>query len=132
MLNLTNCYATLNRTSTSVSHKSPTCKHITNIPMEAYIPTDDDWASLDEEVTIIISRMLKRTIFTSSSSDNKNICKHLRQYNSSFAMTSFGAKKVQMHGWNPSIQIHGQIHHRIGRSLPSARSTAQASSNLFH
>lgn len=44
--------------------------------------------------------------------------KNIRQYNCLFQLTSFGAKEVVAHGWNPSVIIQGQIYHFIGSLMP--------------
>ena len=57
---------------------------------------------------------------TKNESMAKHFKKHIRQYNCLFQMTSFGAKEVHTprNEWDPSVVIHGQIHHFIGNLIP--------------
>lgn len=45
-------------------------------------------------------------------------------YNGLFKMTSFGCHKVDVHGWQPTLRVKGQVHHRIGALLPTQGSEA--------
>lgn len=50
--------------------------------------------------------------------ERKHFLRHIRMYNSSFQMTSFGAKQILKGGWESSCVIKGQVYHRIGSLLP--------------
>ena len=57
-------------------------------------------------------------LFSGEGSTGKDFLAHIRQYNSSFAMTSFGHKDASVSGYNPSFKIQGQVFHRIGSLFP--------------
>ncbi|XP_055514228.1 uncharacterized protein LOC129710949 [Leucoraja erinacea] len=57
-------------------------------------------------------------LYTGDTPQAHEFQKNIRQYNCLFQFTSFGAKEVVSHGWNPSVIIQGQIHHFIGSLMP--------------
>ncbi|XP_042233760.1 uncharacterized protein LOC121873947 [Homarus americanus] len=57
-------------------------------------------------------------LFTGESQFSKHFLSRLREYNSLFAMTSFGHKDAAVQGWNPSVRIQGQIYHQLGSLMP--------------
>ncbi|KAG7159266.1 putative Helitron helicase-like domain-containing protein 3 [Homarus americanus] len=57
-------------------------------------------------------------LFTGESQFSKHFLSRLREYNSLFAMTSFGHKDASVQGWNPSVRIQGQIYHQLGSLMP--------------
>ena len=67
-----------------------------------------------------------KDLFMNPGPDGRHFRKHLRQYNSLFQMTSFGAKEIfSKSGWNPSVIIQGQVHHYIGSLLPDSNAQAK-------
>ena len=60
-----------------------------------------------------------RQLLTSQNAQTRNFLKNIRQYNSSLAFASFGAKVVYPPGRGPDVfRIHGQINHRSGSLIP--------------
>ncbi|XP_032903222.1 uncharacterized protein LOC116989735 isoform X2 [Amblyraja radiata] len=57
-------------------------------------------------------------LYTGDTPQDHEFRKNIRQYNCLFQLTSFGAKEVVAHGWNPSVIIQGQIYHFIGSLMP--------------
>ena len=57
-------------------------------------------------------------LFSGEGPTSKDFLAHIRQYNGSFAMTSFGHKDASVSGYNPSFKIQGQVFHRIGSLFP--------------
>ncbi|CAE1262321.1 unnamed protein product [Acanthosepion pharaonis] len=55
--------------------------------------------------------------------DSNHFLKTIRQYNSSFQMTSFGAQVVRKKGWMHTFKVQGQVYHSIGSLLPEETST---------
>lgn len=51
-------------------------------------------------------------------SESKHFLKNIRQYNSCFQMTSFGATNVISDNFMPTFKIQGQLYHRAGSLLP--------------
>lgn len=51
--------------------------------------------------------------------------KNCRAYNSTFQMTSLGAKEVRESGFMPTYRVQGQIHHSIGSLLPLPNESAK-------
>ena len=50
---------------------------------------------------------------------------HIREYNNSFAMTSFAHREAKVPGWNPSFRIEGNVYHLIGSLLPQTENEAK-------
>ncbi|XP_032892394.1 RNA-binding protein 25-like [Amblyraja radiata] len=57
-------------------------------------------------------------LYTGDTPQAHEFRKDIRQYNCLFQLTSFGAKEVVAHGWNPSVIIQSQIHHFISSLMP--------------
>lgn len=58
-------------------------------------------------------------LMTNETSISRHFLNHIRQYNSCFQMTSFGATKIVTEGgFMPTFCVQGQIYHRIGSLLP--------------
>ena len=52
------------------------------------------------------------------SPDSKLFFNNIRNYNSAFQMTSFGASKIIRENFMPTFKIQGQVYHRIGSIYP--------------
>ena len=52
------------------------------------------------------------------SPDSKLFFNNIRNYNSAFQMTSFGASKIITENFMPTFKIQGQVYHRIGKIYP--------------
>jgi len=59
-------------------------------------------------------------------SDSKHFLQHIRQYNSCFQMTFFGAtKEIRGGGFMPTFKVQGQIYHRVVSLLPTSGADPQ-------
>ena len=68
-----------------------------------------------------------KNLYVGQTAAAKHFRKYLRQYNCLFQYTSFGGKErfTSQQGWNPSVVIHGQIHHFIGSLIPEPEEQAK-------
>ncbi|CAF1558848.1 unnamed protein product [Rotaria magnacalcarata] len=61
------------------------------------------------------------SLMSGTTSESKHFLENIRQYNSCFQMTSFGAsEKVFESGFRPTFKVQGQVYHRVGSLLPSS------------
>ena len=59
-------------------------------------------------------------LMSGTTSESKHFLENIRQYNSCFQMTSFGAsEKVFESGFMPTFEVQGQVYHCVGCLLPS-------------
>ena len=58
-----------------------------------------------------------KDLISGNDPNSRHFLEHIRQYNGSFSMTSFGHTEATVPGWNPSFIVQGQVHHRIGSLL---------------
>ena len=58
------------------------------------------------------------TLLNAQTTLAKHFRDNARAYNSTFQMTSLGAKEVREPGFMPTYRVQGQIHHSIGSLLP--------------
>lgn len=59
------------------------------------------------------------SLFSGDYEESKQFLSHIRRYNDSFQMTSFGVEgEVVRDGWMPTFRVQGKIFHRIGSLLP--------------
>jgi len=61
---------------------------------------------------------LLKQLMNDETIEARHFRRHIRKYNASFQMTSFGANTVTEAGFMPTFKIQGQIYHRIGSLLP--------------
>lgn len=62
-----------------------------------------------------------KSLFSGTTTLSNHFLENIRKYNSSFQMTSFGAKQiVRENGFMPTFKVQGQIYHLIGSLLPVA------------
>ena len=59
-----------------------------------------------------------KSLLTGTSAESKHFFRNIRQYNSCFQMTSFGAEEVRLPGYFPTFKICGQVYHLAGSILP--------------
>ncbi|KAG5893258.1 hypothetical protein JTB14_019617 [Gonioctena quinquepunctata] len=70
--------------------------------------------SIDEPVEPL------KELFSNEIDESRRFLKNIREYNTYFHMTSFGAGNiVSMPGFCPTFTIQGQIYHTIGSLLPA-------------
>ncbi|GFV54585.1 ATP-dependent DNA helicase [Trichonephila clavipes] len=50
---------------------------------------------------------------------SKGFVKHIRLFNSMFAMTSFKSNVVLNNGWTPTFKVQGQVYHHAGHLHPA-------------
>lgn len=61
------------------------------------------------------------SLMSGTTSDSKHFLDNIRQYNSCFQMTSFGAsEKVFESGFMPTFKVQDQVYNRVGSLLPSS------------
>ncbi|CAF3947988.1 unnamed protein product [Rotaria magnacalcarata] len=61
------------------------------------------------------------SLMSGTTSESKHFLENIRQYNSCFQMTSFGAsEKVFESGFRSTFKVQGQVYHRVGSLLPSS------------
>ena len=58
-----------------------------------------------------------KTLLSGETERSRRLLKSVRQYNSIFQMTSFGAD-VERLGWESTFRVQGQVSHNIGTLLP--------------
>ena len=59
-----------------------------------------------------------KSLLTGTSAESKHFLRNIRQYNSCFQMTSFGAEEVRLPGYFPTFKVCGQVYHLAGSILP--------------
>jgi hypothetical protein len=60
-----------------------------------------------------------RNLLFGENSDSEHFLSNIREYNSCFQLTSFGADSiVQEAGFMPTFKVQGQVYHRTGSLLP--------------
>lgn len=90
-------------------------------PLLSYVSGNNNYDFLNIFSEIIFFKIF---IVLGTTTKSKHFLKHIRQYNSCFQMTSFGATDIIKYpGYMPTFKIQGQIYHRIGSILPPVNET---------